>query len=275
MLHPTDGEHAPRQALEPQQGQAGHSALGRIARDRARRDRLGDPRRARAGRAYDLAAAVAPLDADRARPRRSRSHLLGDRLGGARDAALARPPVRLKRLLPASALPGLLGFAARLRADRLVRLGDRRSARALQPAVPVGLVAVLRRRLSARARARDRARRRRCRRRGLRLRALQDHRGRAPARHLRRRHRAVAVPAAARIPPPLKRIADRGLAGGRLADLAWLHAGPAVGVPDGGAHPDSRLFGDGAPTGALWCVLCALSAPWSPSPAWGLPCAGS
>ena len=71
----------------------------------------------------------------------------------------------------------------------VLRLGHRRGARPLQPAVPVRLVAVLRRRLPARARARP-AQARRGRRGGrLRLRALPRDRGRAPARDLLRRHR--------------------------------------------------------------------------------------
>ena len=94
---------------------------------------------------------------DRARPRRPGAHRLADRLGRARDAPRPAAPVRLQRLLPPSAEPRLLGLAARLRAGRVLRLGHRRRARPLQPAVPVRLVAVLRRRLPARARARSAA----------------------------------------------------------------------------------------------------------------------
>ena len=72
----------------------------------------------------------------------------------------------------------------------VLRLGHRGRARPLQPAVPVRVVAVLRRRLPAGARARTRqdsaaaaAGR------GVRLRALPRHRGRAPARDLLGRDR--------------------------------------------------------------------------------------
>ena len=148
MLDPPD-------AARPEQPKPGAVGAARPAtrRQSARRDRLGDPRRRGAGDPHDLAAGAAHVQPHRARPRRPGAHRLGDRLGRTRDAAQPAAPVRLKRLLPASPEPGLLGLAARLRPGGILRLGHSRCARPLQPAVPVRLVAVLRRRLSARARA--------------------------------------------------------------------------------------------------------------------------
>ncbi len=189
---------------------------------------MGDPRRGSAGRGDELAARAAPAQPDRAGSRRPGAHRLGDRLGRARDAPRPVAPVRLQRLLPAPPEPRLLRFAARLRPGGVLRPRHRRRTGPLQPAVPVGLVAVLRRRLSARARAGPRAARRRRRGRGLRLRALPRDRGGASARDLLRRHTAGAVPAAARLPALLARPRARRLAGLRLADQPRLHARPAV-----------------------------------------------
>ena len=129
---------------------------------------------------------------------------------------------------PAPSEPRLLGLAARLRPGRLLRLGHRRGARPLQPALPVRLVA----RASsaptcwhASSASASSARRGRG---GVRLRPLQGHRGRPSACDLLRRHPAGAVPAAARLPALLAQARARRLAGGHLAGQPRLHAGPAV-----------------------------------------------
>ena len=83
--------------------------------------------------------------------------------------------------------------------------------------------------------------RRRRRRRGVRLRALPRDRGRAPARDLLRRHRAGAVPAAARLPARLARAGARRLARVGLAGQPRLHARPAVRLPAAGARAGASL----------------------------------
>ena len=161
-------------------------------------------------------------------------------MGRARAAAQPTARVRLERLPPPPAQPRLLGLAARLRPCGLLRLGHCGRARALQPALPVRLVAVLRRGVAARPRARHGQGGRGRRRRGVRLRSLPRHGGRPPARHLRRRHPARAVPAAARLPAWLPRTARGGLGRGRVAGQPRLHARAAVRLPAGPAGAARR-----------------------------------
>ena len=192
---------------------------------------MGHPRRRRAGRDHELAAHPAHVQPHLARPGRPGADRVADRLGRARDAPQPAASVQRQRLLPPPAQPRVLGLPARLRPFGLLRLGRRRSAGPLQPAVPVRMVAVLRRRLPARARARPGSPCRRRGRRGLRLRALPGDRGRPSPRDLLGRIAARPVPASARLSAGLARTRARGLARLRLAGQPRLHARPAVLLP--------------------------------------------
>jgi hypothetical protein len=205
--------------------------LGALAGAWPLRGPVGRARGDRSGGDHDVAPDPPHAEQDRPGSRRSRAHSLGDRLGGSRDAASAASPVQRERLLSAPAQPGLLGLPAGLRPGRPVRVGHRRRARPLQPALPVRVVAVLRRRLPAGPRARPGPARGGRRRRRVRVRPLPGDRGGAPARDLLGGHPPRALPAAPRLPPGLPRARARGLAGDGVAGEPRLHAGPAVLLP--------------------------------------------
>ena len=143
-------------------------ALGALAAAERQGDPLGDRRRRRARRAHELAA-----DSAHAQPHRPD---LGDPVRTAWQVAyvghaMLHDPLHLfdanvfyPHPLSLAFSDSLLGYGP----GRLLRIGHRRRARPLQPAVPVRLVAVLRRRLPAGARARP-AQARRGRRRGRRF----------------------------------------------------------------------------------------------------------
>ena len=172
-----------RSPCHQRSGQAGPAAscAGQLsARDRGRWCSLAGPLRrpcpsgrAAAGRPagippggdHQLAARSAYAEPDRARPRGPRAHRLGRSRGSA-----TRCFTTLLHLFDANAFyphPLSLAFSDSLLGygpGRVLRLGHRRRARPLQPAVPVRVVAVLRRRLPAGAGARPRPLRRRRRR---------------------------------------------------------------------------------------------------------------
>ena len=199
-------------------------------------------------RGDELAAGAAPGPPHRAGPGRPDSH----RLAGGLDRARADSTTRCTSGSSNSFWPlgnslafsdSLLGYAPG-GLDR-ARRGGR--ARPLQPALPVRLLARVRGRLPARAGARPAAARRGGGRDRVRLRALPLDDERASARDLERRHPAVAVSAAARLPQGAPAGRARRLAGGRLAAQPGLHARAAARLPAGRAGGDrGRARGGGA-----------------------------